>query len=86
MVFNCLKARATSRYSFYQPQKDERLGQHWSHPVVLNMRPLDWESNALTTGPLFHYAMSLLKEAFNFINMEFNCLAFIVYLKLNIKN
>ena len=39
-------------YSFYQPRKDERLSQPWSHPVVLNMGPLDWESSALTTGPL----------------------------------
>ena len=51
MGFNCLKATATSRrqftfyhlvprnswYSFYQPQKDERLRRPWSHPVVLNM-------------------------------------------------
>ena len=50
MGFNCLKATATSRrqftfyhlvprnswYSFYQPQKDERLRRPWSHPVVLN--------------------------------------------------
>ena len=41
-------------YSFYQPQKDERLSQPWSHPVVLNTGPLDWESSALTTRPLFH--------------------------------
>ena len=34
-------------YSFYQPQKDERLSQPWSHPVVLNTRPLDWESSTL---------------------------------------
>ena len=26
----------------------------WSHPVVLNTGPLDWESSALTTGPLPH--------------------------------
>ena len=56
MGFNCLKATATSRrqfifyhlvprnfwYSFYQPRKDERLSQTWSHPVVLNLGPLDW--------------------------------------------
>ena len=66
MGFNCLKATATSRreftfyhsvprnfsYSFYRPQKDERLSQPWSHPVVLNTGPLDWESIALTTRPL----------------------------------
>ena len=27
-------------YSFYQPQKDERLSRPWSHPVVLNTGPL----------------------------------------------
>ena len=61
MGFSCLKARATSRrqftfyhqvprnwYSFYRPRKDEGLSQPWSHPVVLNTRPLDWESSALT--------------------------------------
>ena len=43
-----------SWYSFYQPQKDERLSLPWSHPVVLNRGHLDWESSALTTWPL-HY-------------------------------
>ena len=65
MGFNCLKATATSRrqftfyhsvprnfwYSFYRPQKDERLSRPWSHPVVLNMGPLDWKSSTLTTRP-----------------------------------
>ena len=69
MGFNCVKATTTSRrqftfyhlvpriswYWFYQPQKDERLSRHWSHPVVLNRGPLDWESSALTTRPLLHY-------------------------------
>ena len=35
--------------SFYRPRKDERLSRPWSHPVVLNTQPLDWESSALTT-------------------------------------
>ena len=41
----------THWYSFYQPRKDERLSQPWSHPVVLNTGPstLDWESSVLTT-------------------------------------
>ena len=53
MGFNCLKARVTSRrqftfprnlwYSFYRPQKDERLSRPWIHPVILKMGPLDWE-------------------------------------------
>ena len=45
---------SNSWYSFHQPQKDERLSRPCSHPVVLNMGPLDWESSALTTRPLLH--------------------------------
>ena len=41
---------------FYRPRKDERLSQPWSHPVVLSMGPLNWESSALTTRPLLHKA------------------------------
>ena len=41
-----------SWYSFNRPQKDERLSRPWSHQVILNTRPLDWESSALTTRPL----------------------------------
>ena len=65
MGFNCLKAAATLRrqftfyhsvprnswYSFYWPRKDERLSRPCSHPVVLNMGPLDWESSTFTTWP-----------------------------------
>ena len=40
-----------SWYSFYRPREDERLSQPWSHPVVLNTGPLDWESSALTARP-----------------------------------
>ena len=68
MGFNCLKATATSSrqftfyhsvprtfwYSFYRPPKHERLSQPWSHPVVLNTGPLDWQSSALTTRSLLH--------------------------------
>ena len=41
-------------YSFYRPRKDERLGQPWSHPVVLNTGPLDWQSSTLITRSLLH--------------------------------
>ena len=65
MGFNCLKATATSRrqftfyhsvprnswYSFYRPRKDERLSRFWTHPVVFNTEPLDWESSALIGAP-----------------------------------
>ena len=30
----------------------KRLSRPWSHPVVLNTEPMDWESSALTTRPL----------------------------------
>ena len=73
--FNCLKARATSRrqftfyhsvprnswYSFYRPRKDERLSRPWSHPVVLNTRPLGWKTSALTTRPLITAGLFKLK-------------------------
>ena len=42
-----------SWYSFDRPWNDERLSRLWSHPVVLNMGPLDWESSTLTTRPLY---------------------------------
>ena len=31
-------------YSSYQPRKNERLSRPWSHPVVLNTRPLGLKS------------------------------------------
>ena len=43
-----------SWYSFYRPRKDERVSAPWSHPVVLDTGPLDWESSALTARPLLH--------------------------------
>ena len=62
-----------SWYSFYRPRKDERLSRPWSHPVVLSMGPLDWESSALTTWPLLHKDLgkcrSLMKA---FITSTFN--------------
>ena len=75
MGFNCLKAKATSRrqftfyhsvprnfwYLFHRPRKDERLSRPWSHPMVLNTGPLDWESSALTTRPLIRQDVKLLK-------------------------
>ena len=74
MGFNCLKVTVTSRrqcafyhsvprnswYSFYRPQTDERLSWPWSHPVVFNTGPLDWESSALTT----RYWLIIFGESF----------------------
>ena len=36
-----------SWYSSFQPWKDERVSQTWSHLVVLNMGPLDWNTGLL---------------------------------------
>ena len=86
MGINCLKATATSRrqftfyhsvprnswYSFYRPRKDERLSQPWSHPVILNTAPLDWESSALTTRLLLHKVNSTSNFALFFIVMAHN--------------
>ena len=44
--------------SFDQLGKDERLCQPWSHAVVLNKGPLDWESSALMTRSLLHKTYS----------------------------
>ena len=67
MRFNCLKATEPLKgdsllftfkspgvgfwSSFDQLWKDKKLSQSWSHPVVLNTRPLDWEPSTLTTKP-----------------------------------
>ena len=70
MGFNCLKASATSRrqftfshqvprnswYSLYRRREDERLSWTWSHPVVLNTGPMDWEYSTLTTRLFLHKA------------------------------
>ena len=42
-----------SWYSFDRPQKDERVSRPWSHPVVLNMGPLNWKYSTLTTRLYF---------------------------------
>ena len=44
--------------------EDERLSRPWSHPVVLNTGPLDWESSALTTWPLLHQQPEMLQNLF----------------------
>ena len=41
-----------SWYSIDRPRKDKRLSWHWSNPVVLNPRPLEWESS--WNNPPFH--------------------------------
>ena len=89
MGFNCLRARATLRrqftfhhlvqrnfwYWFYQPRKDERLSQPWSHPVVLNTESLDWEYNMCTRW-WYSHALSRTKleefwEAYLVIRVSF---------------
>ena len=61
-----------SWYSFYRPRKDERLSRPWSHPVVLNTGPLDWESSTLTTRPLLHKRERLL---YSYILLQVNSLS-----------
>ena len=41
-----------SWYLFHRSRKGERLRRPWSHPVILIMGPLNWESSTLTTSPL----------------------------------
>ena len=74
MGFSCLKARVTLRmhftfyhyvpriswYSFYRPQKDEKLSRPWSHPVVLNMG-----SPGLGIQHLNHYPIAPTTEITN---------------------
>ena len=60
-----------SWYSFYRPRKDERLSRPWSHPVVLNTGPLDWESSALTTRPLLQNKKQRPKIIKSFENDNF---------------
>ena len=67
MGFNCLKVKEPlwGDSLLFTIKFPENHGTHfidlgrkkgwvkpWSHPMVLNARPLDWESNALTTRPL----------------------------------
>ena len=47
---------------FDQSQKDEKLSQSWSHPVVLNLGPLGWEPNTLTTRALLNHFLVLGEE------------------------
>ena len=55
-------------YSLYQHWKDWRLSLPCSHPVVLNMGPLNWESSTLTTRPLLHIREVLKRILINQLN------------------
>ena len=47
----------------------KRLNQPWSHPVVLNMKSLDWESSVLNTRPFIkEYAWTLRGTIFLIIS------------------
>ena len=52
-----------SWYRFYQPRKDKRLTQPWSHTVALKTGPLDWESSALTNRPVFVFLLPIFNES-----------------------
>ena len=79
MGFNCLKATEplqrgsllfTTKFPEIPGRKDERLSRPWSHPVVLNLGPPDWESTALTTRPFIQqvYLQNFLIKQDNFNN------------------
>ena len=42
--------------------EDERLSRSWSHPVVLNLRALDWESSNLTTRPTISISILCISQ------------------------
>ena len=42
----------------YMSNTAVQKSRSWSHPVVLNTGPLDWESSTLTTRPLNHQTIS----------------------------
>lgn len=44
--------RATTKKEFIFYHSVPRLSSPWSHPMVFNLGPLNWESAALTTSPL----------------------------------
>ena len=50
--------------------KDERLSRPWSHPVILNPGPLDWESRALIIMP---YPANIYLFKFNNRNSRKMC-------------
>ena len=49
---------------FSQISDEERVSRPWSHPVVLNMGPLDWESSALITKPVIYNQLSEYSDSF----------------------
>ena len=55
VYFVPLSPREFLALSFDRLRKDESLNWPWSHPVVLNLRLLDWESSPLTTRPLLNH-------------------------------
>ena len=76
MGFNCLKAAKPLRTDSYffttkfpeipgthliNLRRMKGLVNHWSHPVVLNLGPLDWESRALITRSLLDKYNDMLK-------------------------
>ena len=61
----------SSWYSFDRPRKHKRLCLPWSHQVVSNSRPMDWESSTLTSGTLIHKTLCLL-PLMNSFNVSVN--------------
>ena len=71
----------SSSWSFHQPWRDKRLSQPCSYSVVLNPRPLDWQSSALTTRPLQH--TTLYSNKYSEENMFINNFSDISFSNLN---
>ena len=44
-----------------------RMSRSWSHPVVLNTGPPDWESSVLTNRPLINHPKKASKHSLTFI-------------------
>ena len=98
--FYCLKCNSvTSRqstfyhsvfkiswYSFNRHGEDEKMSQSLSHPLGLNLGPLDLESSALSTRPLLYCSImspksKVLKFSLSqFLGFFWNCVCKKIYL------
>ena len=70
-VYFLLLSSQNSWYSFYQRRKDKGLSRPWSHPVILNMRPLDQKSSALTNSFEIDQKETLFSSYLDFLSQTF---------------
>lgn len=52
----------SSGIHFDRPQKDKRLSQPCSHPIILNLGPQNCEFRTLTARPLCHNRWLMKKD------------------------